>query len=80
MLIGLVLILVGIIVIVMSPIIGLVPGLILITIGIVVGLLGTLFRGIGRLSRVGTTKRCPECRSQIPIAAVVCRYCGFRYG
>ena len=80
MLIGLVLLVVGLVLIVANPILGLIPGLFLITIGLVVVVLGGLARGVGALAGVGRTKTCPDCRSKIPTDAKVCRYCGHRYG
>lgn len=80
MLIALLLILVGIVLIVSNPLLGFIPGILLIVVGLVVGALAMLGRGIGAVAGIGSTKTCPECRSKIPSAAVVCRQCGFRYG
>ena len=80
MLIALILILVGIVLIVSNPILGAIPGILLIVVGLLVGVLALLGRGIGAMFRVGSTKTCPECRSKIPSAATVCRYCAYRYG
>jgi hypothetical protein len=79
MLIALLLVLFGIFLIVSSPILGFIPGILLILIGIVVGILAFIGRGVGALLSVGTTKLCPDCRSRIPMAAAVCRHCGYRY-
>ena len=79
MVIALTLILVGIVLIVSNPLLGFIPGLLLIVIGLVVGVLAALGRGIGAIAGIGSTKTCPECRSQIPSAAIVCRHCGYRY-
>lgn len=79
MLIGLLLALVGLILIVMNPLIALIPGILLIAIGLLVMLLSALGRGVGALTSIGSTKTCPDCRSKIPAAANVCRYCGYRY-
>ena len=38
-----------------------------------------LGRSIGAIIRAGTTKICPDCKSQIPSDAKVCRHCGYRY-
>lgn len=79
MLIALVLVLVGVILIVSNPLLGLIPGILLVVVGLVVGILAMLGRGIGAIAGIGSRKTCSECRSQIPSAAVVCRHCGYRY-
>lgn len=79
MLIALLLFIVGVALIVMNPILGLIPGVILIAISIVVFVLAILGKGLGAITGIGSTKTCPECRSKIPSAAVVCRYCNYRY-
>ena len=76
MIIGLLLLLVGIILIFANPLLGFIPGILLILIGLVVVVLGGLLRGVGVLARVGSTKKCSECRSDIPSDGSVCRYCG----
>lgn len=79
MLIAVLLILVGFILIVSNPLLGFVPGILLIVIGLVVLVLAMMGRGIGAIAGIGSTKTCPDCRSQIPTAASVCRHCGYRY-
>lgn len=79
MLIALLLFLVGIVLIVSNPILGLVPGVFLIAIALVVGVLSLLGKGLGAIAGVGSTKTCPDCRSKIPSSATVCRYCNYRY-
>ena len=41
---------------------------------IVVALIAALLFGLWRVMR-GTARTCPECRSEIPRAASICRYC-----
>ena len=77
--IGLVLLLVGIVLIVINPIVGLIPGVILVVIGLVILVLSTFAKGAGAVLSIGSTKTCPDCRSKIPSAASVCRHCGYRY-
>ena len=77
--IGLILMLVGIVLIVVNPIIGVIPGVILIAIGLVVFVLSVLAKGAGAVLSIGSTKACPDCRSKIPSEANVCRHCGYRY-
>jgi hypothetical protein len=79
MLIAALLILVGFILIVSNPLLGLIPGILLIVVGLVVLVLAMMGRGIGAIAGIGSTKTCPECRSKIPSAATVCRHCGYRY-
>ena len=78
-LISLVLLLIGIMLIVVNPILGLIPGLLLIVIAIVVFVLAVLGRGISAITGIGSTKSCPDCKSKIPSDATVCRHCGYRY-
>lgn len=80
MVIGVVLLVIGLWLIVSHPILGFIPGLFLIVIGIVVLVLGGIARGTFALLRLGSSKTCPECRSAIPNAASVCRFCGHRFG
>jgi hypothetical protein len=35
--------------------------------------------GLGAVAGIGSTKICLECRSKIPSAATVCRFCNYRY-
>ncbi len=79
MLIALILIVLGIVLIASIPILGWIVGLILVLLGIGVAILAMLGRGIGAVVRAGTTKTCPDCKSQIPSDAKVCRHCGYRY-
>jgi hypothetical protein len=80
MLLAILLILMGIGLIVAIPLLGWIPGIVLILIGVIVGILALVGRGVGALASIGTTKRCPDCRSKIPVDANVCRHCGFRFG
>ena len=80
MLLAILLILAGIALIVAIPILGWIPGVVLVVIGLVVAVVAILGRGVGALVSIGSSKRCPECRSKIPVDASVCRYCGYRYG
>lgn len=79
MLIALVLFLIGILVILANPILGLIPGILLIVLAIVVGFFAVLGKGLTAVTGVGSTKECPECRSKVPSDAVVCRYCSYRF-
>jgi ribosomal protein L40E len=79
LLIGLLLLLVGIIVFVVNPIVGIIPGAVLVLVGLFVMVMSGLAKGADALLSIGSTKTCPECRSKIPSDAVVCRYCNFRY-
>ena len=79
MLIGLVLFVLGIVLIVSHPLLGFIPGVLLILLGVVAVILGTMARGALAVWRIGTSKTCPECRSQSRTSAVVCRYCGHRF-
>lgn len=79
MLIALLLFLVGIVLIISNPILGLIPGVLLVIIALVVGVLSLLGKGLGAIAAIGSTKTCPDCRSKIPSAAAVCRYCNYRY-
>ncbi len=80
MMIGLVLLLIGVALIVVNPLLGLIPGVILVVLGLVLFVLGGLGRGVGAVLSFGSTKTCPDCRTEIPAQANVCRYCGYRYG
>jgi hypothetical protein len=80
MIVALILFLVGIVLIVSNPILGLIPGIILIVVSIIVFVFAMLGRGIGAIASIGATKACPECRTEIPSDASVCRQCGYRYG
>jgi hypothetical protein len=79
MLIALILFVVGVILIVSNPILGLIPGILFIVIALVVFVLALLGKGIGAVAGIGSTKACPDCRSKIPSDAVVCAHCGYRY-
>ena len=79
MLIAVLLLIAGIVVIVINPIIGLIPGILLIVASIVVGVLALLGKGIGAILGIGSKKTCPQCRSEIPNEATVCRVCGYHY-
>ena len=79
MLIALVLFLIGVLVILANPILGLIPGIILIVLAVVVGFFAILGRGLSAVTSIGSTKTCPDCRAKIPSDAVVCRYCSYRY-
>jgi hypothetical protein len=68
----------------------LVPGLVLFGVGgllIVFGMLSNTAKagvGVGKFAaksvmHTATTKTCPDCRSDVPRAAVVCLACGYRY-
>ena len=71
--------LVGLVMILVNPLFGFVPGVFLIVMAIVLGVIGYLLKGLGVAMDFGSRKHCPECMSEIPSAAVVCRYCGYRY-
>jgi UPF0716 family protein affecting phage T7 exclusion len=79
MLIAALLLIAGIVVIIINPIFGLIPGILLIVASIIVGVLALLGKGIGAILSIGSKKTCPECRSEIPTEATVCRVCGYRY-
>jgi hypothetical protein len=79
MLIALLLFLVGVVLIVSNPILRFIPGVLLIVVAIVVAVLAVLRKGLGAVAGIGATKTCPDCRSKIPSAAAVCRYCNYRY-
>jgi hypothetical protein len=79
MVIALLLLLVGMVLIVSNPILGLIPGVILIVIALVVAVLAMLGKGVGAVASIGSTKTCPDCRSKIPSDAAVCRHCNYRY-
>lgn len=73
------LVLIGFVLIVSNPILGFIPGILMIVVGLVLGVLGLVGRGIGAVASVGSTKVCPDCQTRIPVAARVCRHCGYRY-
>jgi hypothetical protein len=76
---ALALFLIGLVLILTNPIMGLVPGAFLIVISLVVAVIGFLAKGLGAVVGFGSKKRCPECMSMIPSGAVVCAVCGYRY-
>jgi hypothetical protein len=80
MIVALILFLVGIFLIVSNPILGFIPGIILVVVSVIVFVLAMLGRGIGAIASIGSTKKCPGCRTEIPSDASVCRQCGYRYG
>jgi hypothetical protein len=57
MIIGVLLVLLGVLLIISSPIFGFLPGLLLIVVGIVIGILGFLGRGIGAILGLGRRRR-----------------------
>ena len=79
MLIALILFLIGVVLIVSNLLLGLLPGVLLIILSIVVAVFALLGKSIGAIAGISSTKKCPECRSEILSDAAVCRYCGFRY-
>ena len=66
---------VGIILILINPMVGLVPGAFLIVVAGVLGAIGLVAKRFG----IGYQKRCPECMTKIPLRDSVCRHCGYRY-
>lgn len=62
-----------------APLLGFIPGILSIVIELVVGALAMVGKGIGAVAGIGSTKTCPKCRSKIPSAGTVCRFCGYRY-
>ncbi len=79
MLIAIILIVLGVLAFASIPILGWILGPILILLGLAIAILASLGRSLGALFRVGSTKTCPDCKSQIPSDAKVCSHCGYRY-
>jgi hypothetical protein len=70
---------VGVVIILINPIVGLVPGVFLMILALVVGVIGLLARRVGVFAGLGPKKRCPECMAKIPANAALCRSCGHHY-